>query len=148
MDQETAEFLAAIEPQLDVVEVALHNGESDGRIAMWSRSEPVTLFGAAMNGVGWAQIHPIFQSLGEQFSQCTSYRNEIIAAEASGDIAYIVALEHTTAAINGREPTAYVLRATTIFRREAGEWKVVHRHGDGITAADAATVSALAASVA
>jgi hypothetical protein len=38
-----------------------------------------------------------------------------------------------------------VLRATTVFRQEDGEWKVVHRHGDGIAAEDAAVVSALAA---
>ncbi len=142
---QTEEFLTAIKPQLDEVELALHNGDAAGRIAMWSRTGPLTLFGAAMNAVGWDHIHPVFEALGEQFSNCTSYRNEILAAEALGDLAYIVALEHTTASINGAEPTPYVLRATTIFRREAGTWKVTHRHGDGIAADDAAVVSALAA---
>jgi ketosteroid isomerase-like protein len=113
---------------------------------MWSRTAPLTLFGAAMNAVGWEQIHPVFETLGEQFSNCTSYQNEILAAEAVGDLAYIVALEHTTASINKAEPTPYVLRATTIFRRENGEWRVVHRHGDGITVEDAAVVSALTTS--
>src|SRR3954453_14301112 len=142
---QTDEFMTAIKPRLDEVEVALHNGDADGRIAMWSRTEPLTLFGAAMNAVGWPQIHPVFETLGEQFSHCTSYRNEILASGASGDLAYIVALEHTTASINTNEPMPYVLRATTIFRREDGEWKVVHRHGDGIAAEDAAVVSALTA---
>jgi ketosteroid isomerase-like protein len=36
--------------------------------------------------------------------------------------------------INGAEPQPYVLRVTTIFRREDGEWKVVHRHGDALSA--------------
>jgi hypothetical protein len=27
-----------------------------------------------------------------------------------------------------------VLRVTTIFRRENGEWKAVHRHGDALSA--------------
>jgi ketosteroid isomerase-like protein len=143
---QTEEFLTAVKPLLDEVEVALHNGDATGRIAMWSRTAPLTLFGAAMNAVGWDQIHPVFETLGEQFSNCTSYQNEILTAEALGDLAYIVALEHTTASINGAEPTPYVLRATTIFRRENGEWKVVHRHGDGIAAEDAAVVSALTAS--
>ena len=141
----TEEFLTAITPRLDEVEVALHNGDATGRVAMWSRTTPLTLFGAAMNAVGWDQIHPVFETLGEQFSNCTSYHNEILAAEAVDDLAYLVALEHTTASINGAEPTPYVLRATTVFRREDGEWKVVHRHGDGITAEDAAVVSALTA---
>jgi ketosteroid isomerase-like protein len=140
---QTEEFLTAIKPQLDEVERALHNGDAAGRIAMWSRTAPLTLFGAAMSGVGWGQIRPLFETLGEEFSNCTSYHNEILAAEASGDLAYTVALEHTTASINGAPPTPYVLRVTTIFRREDGEWKVVHRHGDGIAAEDAAIVSAL-----
>ena len=144
MDQ-TDEFLTAIKPRLDEVEFALHQGDAAGRIAMWSRTAPLTLFGAAMNAVGWDRIHPVFKALGEQFSNCTSYQNEIIAAEARGDLAYLVALEHTTASINGADPTPYVLRATTIFRRENNAWKVVHRHGDGIAAEDAAVVSALTA---
>jgi ketosteroid isomerase-like protein len=142
---QTEEFLSAIEPQLAEVELALHAGDAAGRIAMWSRKAPLTLFGAAMNAVGWDQIHSVFERLGEQFSNCTSYQNEILAAEAFGDLAYIVALEHTTASINRAGPTPYVLRATTIFRREDGVWKVVHRHGDGITAEDAVAVSALTA---
>ena len=28
------------------------------------------------------------------------------------------------------EPTELMIRATLIFRREDGEWKAVHRHGD------------------
>jgi ketosteroid isomerase-like protein len=144
MDQ-THEFLAAIKPQLDEVELALHNGDAAGRIAMWSHTGSLTLFGAAMNAIGWDQIRPVFETLGQQFSNCTSYHNEVLAAEASGDLAYLVALEHTTASINGAEPAPYVLRATTLFRRENGAWKVVHRHGDGIAAEDAAVVSALTA---
>ena len=33
------------------------------------------------------------------------------------------------------EPRSYTLRATQVYRREAGEWKVAHRHGDTVTAA-------------
>jgi SnoaL-like domain len=31
------------------------------------------------------------------------------------------------------ELTAIAIRATTVFRREDGTWKVTHRHGDPIT---------------
>jgi ketosteroid isomerase-like protein len=144
---ETEQFLTAMTERITAAEVALHNGDARQRIAMWSRTEPLTLFGAAMNGRGWGQIRPIFELLGTQFCDCESYRNEIIAAEARGDLAYTVALEHTTASINGAEPRPYVLRATTIFRREDGEWKVVHRHGDPLSAdigADPAALTPLA----
>ena len=97
---------------------------------MVARPEPLTLFGAAISGRGWGEIGPIFDTLGQQFSGCLSYQNQIVAAEASGDLAYTVALEHTTASVNGAEPRPYVLRVTTIFRREDGGWKVVHRHAN------------------
>jgi ketosteroid isomerase-like protein len=144
---ETEQLLEAMASRITAAETALHNGDARQRIAMWSRSEPLTLFGAGMNGRGWDQIGPIFDVLGTQFSDCLAYENEIIAAEARGDLAYIVALEHTTASINGAEPKPYILRATTIFRRENGEWKVAHPHGDALPAdiaADPASLTPLA----
>jgi ketosteroid isomerase-like protein len=144
---ETEEFLDTMRDVITATEIALHNGDAAQRIAMWSRTEPLTLFGAAMNGRSWDEIAPIFGLLGDQFSNCVSYENEIIAAEAHGDLAYTVAIEHVTAAINGAEPTPYALRATTIFRRENGEWEVVHRHGDPMPVrfgADPAALTALA----
>ena len=108
---------------------------------MWSRTDPLTLFGAAVSARGWAEIGPVFNWLGTTFSDCTSYHNEIISAEASGDLAYIVALEHTIASISGAAPQPYVLRVTTIFRREDGEWKIVHRHGDALASASSGDVA-------
>jgi ketosteroid isomerase-like protein len=140
---DTEQFLATMRPRITQTEIALHNGDSGPRIAMWSRTEPLTLFGAAFTGRGWGEIGPSFLALGKQFANCLSYENEIVAAEASGDLAYIVALEHTTASINGAQPKPYVLRVTTIFRREDGGWKVVHRHADALAANSAAFVGRL-----
>ena len=126
---ETDEFLAATLPRYHAAETALHAGDATARKAMWSRAEPVTLFGAGMSGTGWAEVEEIFDHLGQSFTGCASYRNEVLAA-ASGDLAYTVAYEHTTASVDGGPPRAYMLRVTTVFRREDGEWKVVHRHGD------------------
>jgi ketosteroid isomerase-like protein len=47
-------------------------------------------------------------------------------------MAYTVGYEHTQASVNG-EPRAYTLRATQVYRREDGEWKVAHRHGDTLS---------------
>jgi ketosteroid isomerase-like protein len=66
------------------------------------------------------------------FSDCTSFDIEVVAAEAHGDLAYLVAFEHTTASIGGDPPAPYTLRVTTIFRREGGAWKVAHRHADAL----------------
>ena len=61
---ETEEFLAATLPQLTEAETALHNGDPAGRIAMWSRTDPVTVFGAALSARGWGEIGPMFGQLG------------------------------------------------------------------------------------
>jgi ketosteroid isomerase-like protein len=31
------------------------------------------------------------------------------------------------------QPRSYTLRATQVYRRERGEWKVAHRHADTVT---------------
>ena len=137
---EADDFLAATMPRLTEAEIALHNGDAAPRIAMWSPNDPVTLFGAAVTKSGWADVRATFEWLGSSFSDCTSYQNEVIAAGASGDLAYTVALEHTTAAVNGAPPQPYTLRVTTVFRREHGEWRIVHRHGDSLASRAAAGI--------
>jgi ketosteroid isomerase-like protein len=129
MDQTDA-FLATMLPRLRQAETALHNGDAGPRMAMWSHGHPVTLFGAVMGGSGWEEIEPIFRRLGTSFSDCRGYDLAVIAAGAGDDLAYTVGFEHTTAAVLGGPPSAYVLRVTTVFRREDGDWKVVHRHAD------------------
>ena len=139
MDQ-TEAFLAATMPPLRQAEIALHNGDHEPRVRLWSHTDQVTLFGGVMGSSGWAEIEPIFQRLGASFSDCRSYDNEVIAARAGDDLAYTVAYEHTTASIGGGQPSAYVLRVTTVFTREDGEWKVVHRHADPLASPTAGAV--------
>ncbi len=141
MDETTA-FLSEVLPQMQEADTALHNGDARGRIAMWSQSEPLTVFGAASSFTGWTDIRSAFEWLATTFSNCESFTIDVIAAGASGDLAYIAAIEHTTTSVNGSDPSAYVLRVTTVFRRENGAWKVAHRHADPL-ADEAAAVSSL-----
>jgi len=126
---ETEEFVATVLPAYVKAERAIHDGDPEPRKALWSRTDPVTLFGAAVTRTGWADLCATFDWLGASFSDCTSYENELVAASASGDLAYHVAIEHSTVSIDGTAKD-YKLRVTTIFRRENGEWRIVHRHGD------------------
>jgi len=122
-------FLEEIVPQLTAADTALHNGDAAERASMWSHREPVTLFGAAVTTNGWTNIADTFDWLASRFSNCTQFECSVIAAGVSGDLAYIVAIEHTAAAI-ADEPSSYALRVTTILRREDSDWRVVHRHAD------------------
>jgi ketosteroid isomerase-like protein len=127
---EVDEFLDAVVPRLVEADTALHRGDDTLRRAIWSREDPVSLFGAAITTRGWPAISTVFSQLAENFSDGTGYDLEVVAAGASGDLGYLVAIERVTLSMGGGPPRSVVLRATTVFRREDGEWKVVHRHGD------------------
>lgn len=111
-------------------EEAIHNGNPIPRMQMWSTQDPVTLFGAVTSGSGWDEVSGVFRRLGSQFSDCTAYRFELVAAGVSGDLAYTVGYEHTSVSMDGVPVEPYTLRVTHVYRHENGEWKIVHRHGD------------------
>jgi ketosteroid isomerase-like protein len=127
---DTRQFLDEMMPRIHRAEMALHNGDAGPRFEMWSHSDPVTVFGAAFSPMGWAEVAPMFEKLASQFSNCSSCEWEVLAADVGEDLAYLLAIERTTASVSGSEPKPYILRSTTIFRREDGEWKIVHRHAD------------------
>lgn len=54
----------------------------------------------------------------------------LLPADVSGDLAYIVGLEHVANSVVDVPVEPYTLRVTHIFRREEGEWKIAHRHAD------------------
>ena len=122
------EFVAWVQSVLRDAEIAIHQGDAGPRRAIWSRDEPVSVLGAWRNAYGQKEIDELFAHLAESFSDCTSYEFELLEAEVRGDTAYTVGFEHTTASVAGTTRT-YTVRATQIYRREDGEWKVAHRHG-------------------
>lgn len=138
---ELEDFLNNTIPRQVEVEKALHNGDPSPRMAMWSHQDPVTLFGQSMTKSGWDELSPFFRLLASRFSDCTAYRFELVAAGVSGDLAYTVGYEHTSVSVDGTPIDPYSLRVTHIYRRENGEWKIVHRHADLPPATDRAVLS-------
>lgn len=52
----------------------------------------------------------------------------------TADLGYTVEIERFEARVGESEAvTPVALRVTSIFRREDGAWKLVHRHADPIT---------------
>ena len=126
---ETEEFLADILPKQRDAEHAIHDGDVEPRLRLWTRYDPVTLFGAFLTASGWGDVEPAFRTVASWFSGSTEYEFEVIAAGASGDLAYTVGYERNRVLVHG-EPRTYTLRVTHVYRREDGEWRIVHRHGD------------------
>ena len=125
-------FLSWVNSALYEAEVSVHNGDAGPRRALWSRNEPVSILGALRNAYGLDEVEDTFTFLEERFSDCISYTFELKAYDVLGDVAYTAGLEHTSASVDG-QPRSYTLRATQVYRREAGEWKVAHRHADAVT---------------
>ncbi|HEY4266992.1 MAG TPA: nuclear transport factor 2 family protein [Galbitalea sp.] len=60
-----------------------------------------------------------------------TWRAETLASGFGSDLGFTVELEHLTRGV-GSEIEEMSLRATSLYRREEGEWRVIHRHGDSL----------------
>jgi ketosteroid isomerase-like protein len=138
---EAAAFVDHVMPLLRNEVMALQTGDADPRKSLWSHRDPVSLFGAEASASGWGQIEPVFDRLADSFSDGQSCEYEVVSADARGDLGYVAAIEQSVAATRGSALDTYTLRVTTIFRREQGAWKVVHRHGDPLDAASQMTLA-------
>ncbi|MGN7198555.1 nuclear transport factor 2 family protein [Arthrobacter sp. SAFR-044] len=125
------DFVQWINTTLHDAEVALHNGDADPRRAIWSRNEPVSILGAFRNAYGLEEVEQIFRFLEDSFSHCTSWELELHACDVTGDMAYTAGIERISFRRDG-EPTNLTLRATQVYRREDGQWRVAHRHADAL----------------
>ena len=126
------EFLAWVRSALYEAERAMHDGDAAPCRVLWTRNEPVSILGAARNVFGQDEADEVFSWLERKFSDCTSYTFELLAHDVVGDMAYTVGFEHVSTSVD-EQPRSFTLRATQVYRREGGEWKVAHRHADALT---------------
>jgi ketosteroid isomerase-like protein len=123
-------------------EEALVHGDPEPRMELWSSRDPVTVFGAGSGKLksGWEDVSAIFRWIASTFSEVSDFRYDVEVADVSGDIAYTVGYERFTGSIDGRPVAPTTVRVTHVYRRENGEWKIVHRHGDGLESDQAPSV--------
>lgn len=108
--------------------------QSQGRpepfLDLWSHADDVTIM-AAVGGFqrGFEEVSNLLRwaSKAQTFD---SWSAENIVTIVLSDLAFSVELEHYGQQAEGKGMT---LRATQVYRREDGEWKVIHRHGDVLT---------------
>jgi ketosteroid isomerase-like protein len=130
---ELQEFLDNFVPRQEAADDALHNGDPEPRMQLWSHEDPVTVLGAfGVAASGWEEVSETFRWVASQFTHGEEFRLDVIAAGVSGDLAYTVGYEHSKVSREGGPMRPNRLRVTHVYRRENGEWKIVHRHGDGL----------------
>jgi ketosteroid isomerase-like protein len=102
---------------------------------LFSERDDVTLgnpFGPFARG--WTQVVDTMQRAASHYRGGEASGFDEISRYVTADLACIVEVERLKSKVGGREDVAPVnLRVTTIFRREDGRWRIVHRHADPIT---------------
>jgi len=128
-----AEIPVGLQQTLDRVHlatVAIGRGDPEPYMRLWSRADKVSLFGAwGPCKQGWDQVSQTFRWVATRFTG-GELRCEDLIVNVSGDLAYTVGYERGAMAVDGQEPEPMSIRVTQIYRREDGEWRLVHRHGD------------------
>jgi SnoaL-like protein len=82
---------------------------------------------------GWKDVTANIDYAAKQFGGKISFEN--LTKVEGQDMGYIVELETYDFKFGkSGEAVRNVLRVTTVFRREKGNWRLVHRHGDPIPA--------------
>ncbi|UZX02420.1 nuclear transport factor 2 family protein [Arthrobacter sp. CDRTa11] len=99
---------------------------------LYSRLDDVTLanpFGGIARG--WAQVEARLDQASRNYHEGEMLGFDTITSYTARDTAYLVETEHFRARMAGAPMVEeFALRVTSIFRREEGYWKLVHRHAD------------------
>jgi ketosteroid isomerase-like protein len=111
-------------------EAAVIRGDPEPYKALWWRGEEVSLFGAfGPCKKGWPQLEKTFDWVASRYREGT-VTDEYEVVHEGADLAYTVGYEISDVVLDGAPMTRQRLRVTQIYRREDGQWHLVHRHGD------------------
>jgi ketosteroid isomerase-like protein len=130
LDPELTAFIERDHQSLD----AIVKGDPGPKKRLYSRRDDVTLcnpFGAPARG--WQEVAQTLERAASQLREGKALAFERISEYATADLAYIVEIERYHGEVGSSEAAPNALRVTTVFRREDGEWRIVHRHADPIT---------------
>ena len=116
--------------------VEITNGNPDVYKSLYSRRDDATLanpFGPPARG--WSDVSATLDRAAEHYRDGEAVGFENVSTVVGEELAYTVEIESYRARVGGAEEVVPVsVRVTTVFGREVGAWKVLHRHADPITA--------------
>ena len=100
-----------------------------------SHRDDVTILGGfgGYGEKGWDAVGARYDWASSQYQGGgATMKVEYLSVVVSGDLAFTVGIERQEGARVGdqQNPGRRALRATQIFRREGGAWKLLHRHAD------------------
>ena len=128
---DTEDFEHDFLPRFIEAQRAFHDGDPEPNRALWSTTDPVTLFAArGLVNSGTGPVAKTFEYVASTFSGVRDFEWEPLASGVFGELAYTAAVERYTNSRDGGPREATELRATHVYRREDGQWRAVHRHAD------------------
>jgi ketosteroid isomerase-like protein len=120
-------------PSWESAQYRFINGDPTAWSAITSDAKDVTIFGAfGGSEKGSTEVRARYVWASSQFKKSGSGQKiDYLTIVESGDLAVTIAIERQTAWIEHQSgPSARALRVTQVFRRENGQWKLLHRHAD------------------
>ena len=125
-----SEFMKTREAAAD----AYCHGSAEEVVELSTAREPASFFGPDGRIVsGVEPVRSNYRAAASRFGPQGSNAFRIVHEAEGGDIAYWSGVQEAVVEIDGR-PVPMTLRITELFRREEGEWTLVHRHADMLKA--------------
>jgi ketosteroid isomerase-like protein len=124
-----------------------YKGNPEPYNQLYSSAKDISLLGAQGGiAVGGEEVAQHLTSRASWFRAGGNVSFEKLVKLSTQDLGYTVEIERFDAKVAGTNEIVHIaLRVTTIFRREGGEWKVIHRQGDPLVSRiDPATYISLA----
>ncbi|MEW5974782.1 MAG: nuclear transport factor 2 family protein [Acidobacteriota bacterium] len=121
--------------RVEAAQVELVSGRPEAFKGLWSHRDDVTLVGGLGGEIerGWSAVARRLDWVSTQFFEGSRAHQEVSRAVGQ-DVAYVVQRETIRFRLPGQKgKVTQVLRATMVFRREDGTWRIVHRHADALT---------------
>ena len=116
---------------------AFVKGDPEPLKNLYSRRDDVVIanpFGPP--AMGWEKAAETMDRAATNFRDGEATGFQRISEYATADLGYVLEIERFRSKIGGGgKLVPFALRVTTIFRREEGAWRIIHRHADPITSA-------------
>lgn len=131
-ETKAGEGFRAMLAKVDAAQLELQNGKPAAFKALWSHADDITLSGGFGGTIekGWEQISRRLDWVGTQFSKGSNTIERLVAYE-SGDLGYVVQIEHLRFHVPGQmQESRRDYRVTMVFRREPEGWRIFHRQAD------------------
>lgn len=114
-------------------------GDAKALLDISATQDPATIFGPQGTIVsGATEVDKANIATASRFAEGSENRFGVLHKGQDGDLAYWVGIQYSKVKMKDSQKLVPMnLRVTEIFRKENGEWKLMHRHADALHGSNA-----------